>query len=103
MELDVPLCLQVGLTGPWASSEPGHPIHIERLALDFPELKIVCGHIGSPWHLEKIAYAHKFPNVYIDTSAYKISRYPKELVAFIRGAGQDKVLFGNNYPRITSG
>jgi predicted TIM-barrel fold metal-dependent hydrolase len=103
VELEVPVCLQVGLTGPLRSSESGRPIHIERIALDFPDLKIVCGHIGYPWHSEMIAFATKFPNVYIDTSAYKPKRYPPELVAYLKAHGRHKVMFGTNYPMITPG
>lgn len=101
VQLDVPVCLQVGLTGPLRGSETGRPIHIERSALDFPELKIVCGHIGYPWHQEMIAFATKFPNVYIDTSAYKAKRYPTELVEYIKTNGRKKVMFGSNYPMLS--
>ena len=100
VELDIPVCMQVGLTGPLRSSETGRPIHIERIALDFPDLKIVCGHIGAPWHNEMIAFATKFPNVYIDTSAYKPKRYPKELVHYMKNHGKKKVMFGSNFPMI---
>ena len=101
VELDVPVCLQVGLTGPLRSSETGRPTLIERVALDFPDLKIVCGHIGYPWHVEMIAIATKFPNVFIDTSAYKPKRYPAELVAYMKAHGRSKVMFGTNYPMIS--
>lgn len=101
VELDVPVCFQVGHTGPLRSSESGKPGYIERIALDFPDLKIVCGHIGYPWHVEMIAVATKFPNVYIDTSAYKPKRYPAELVSYMKAHGRRKVLFGSNYPMIT--
>lgn len=99
--LDIPICLQVGHTGPLRSSESGRPSHIERMALDFPDLTIVCGHIGYPWHIEMIACATKFPNVYIDTSAYKPNRYPDELVKFMKTNGKQKVMFGTNFPMIT--
>jgi predicted TIM-barrel fold metal-dependent hydrolase len=101
VRLDVPVCLQVGHTGPLRSSESGRPSHIERIALDFPDLVIVCGHIGYPWTTEMIAVATKFPNVYIDTSAYVPRRYPPELVAYMKGHGRQKVMFGTNYPMIT--
>jgi len=42
--------------------------------------------------------ATKYPNVYIDTSAYKSSRYPGELVDYLRHHGRHKVLFGSNHP-----
>ncbi len=47
VEMDVPFCLQVGHTGPLRGSEYGRPIpHLDNVALDFPDLKIVGGHIG---------------------------------------------------------
>jgi predicted TIM-barrel fold metal-dependent hydrolase len=101
IELGVPFCLQVGHTGPLAPSEPGRPIpYLDEVALDFPELVIVGGHIGFPWTLEMISLSRKYPNVYIDTSAYKPSRYPPELVEYMRGGGRKKVLFGSNYPML---
>ena len=77
VELGIPFCLQVGHTGPLCPSEPGRPIpYLDHVALEFPELKIVGGHIGYPWCAEMISLATKYPNVYIDTSAYKVRRYP---------------------------
>ena len=100
-ELGVPFCTQIGHTGPLMSSEVGKPIYLDRVALDFPELTIVGGHIGYPWTEEAVAVATKHENVYIDTSAYTARRYPEELVRFLRGRGRRKVLFGTNYPMIS--
>src|SRR5262249_727178 len=53
IELQIPFCLQVGHTGPLRPSEPGRPIpYLDEVALEFPELVIVGGHIGYPWHEE---------------------------------------------------
>lgn len=102
IELDVPVCFQVGHTGPLCPSEPGRPIpYIDEVALEFPELRMVCGHIGYPWTVEMIAVATKHPNVYIDTSAYITKRYPPELIAYMKKNGKRKVLFGTNYPMLT--
>lgn len=101
VELGVPFCTQAGHTGPLRPSEPGRPIpYLDEVALDFPELTIVAGHIGYPWTAEMVALATKYPNVYIDTSAYTARRYPPELVAYLRGHGRRKVMFGTNYPMI---
>ncbi|HEY5142827.1 MAG TPA: amidohydrolase family protein [Solirubrobacteraceae bacterium] len=101
VELGIPFCTQVGHTGPLRTSETGRPIpYIDDVALDFPDLVIVGGHIGYPWTEEMIALARKYPNVYIDTSAYTTRRYPPELVAYLRGGGRRKVLFGSNWPMI---
>src|SRR5829696_1022862 len=49
VELGVPFFTQVGHTGPMRPSETGRPIpYIDQVALDFPELVIVGGHIGYP-------------------------------------------------------
>lgn len=102
VELGVPFCTQVGHTGPLLSSETGRPIpYIDQVAIDFPELTIVGGHIGYPWTEEMVAVARKHANVYIDTSAYTTKRYPPELVSYMKSkGGRHKVLFGTNYPMI---
>jgi predicted TIM-barrel fold metal-dependent hydrolase len=100
-ELGVPFCTQVGHTGPLMPSEVGRPIpYIDQVAIDFPDLVIVCGHIGYPWTEEMIAVATKHRNVFIDTSAYTVRRYPPNLVAYLKAHGREKVLFGSNWPMI---
>jgi predicted TIM-barrel fold metal-dependent hydrolase len=101
VEEGVPFCTQIGHTGPLMPSEVGRPIYLDQVALDFPELVIVGGHIGYPWTDEAIAVATKHENFYIDTSAYTVKRYPPQMVEFLRGNGAAKVLFGTNYPMIT--
>src|SRR4051794_9985513 len=102
VELGVPFCTQVGHTGPLMPSEPGRPIpYIDQVAIDFPELTIVCGHVGYPWTEEMVAVARKHERVFINTSAYTSKRLPPELVAYMKtGSGRHKVLFGTNHPMI---
>lgn len=100
-EMGVPFCTQIGHTGPLMPSEVGRPIYLDQVALDFPELVIVAGHIGYPWTDEAIAVTTKHQNIYIDTSAYTVKRYPDQLVEYLRGHGRRKVLFGTNYPMMT--
>ena len=99
-ELGVPFCTQIGHTGPLMPSEPGRPMHLDRVLLDFPELTVVGGHVGYPWTDEAIALATKYENFFIDTSAYTVRRYPAVLVEFMRAHGRRKVLFGSNWPMI---
>jgi hypothetical protein len=102
VELGVPFCTQVGHTGPLRPSEPGRPIpYIDQIAIDFPELVIVGGHVGYPWTEEMVAVARKHENVYIDTSAYTSRRLPEQLIAYMKtSGGARKVLFGSNFPMI---
>ena len=93
--------MQVGHTGPLMPSETGRPVpYLDEVALTFPELTIVGGHIGHPWTAEMIGLAWKHDNVYIDTSAYLPKYYPAELVQYMKSYGQDKVLFGTNFPHL---
>ncbi|MFN0107326.1 MAG: amidohydrolase family protein [Blastocatellia bacterium] len=102
IELDIPFCTQVGHTGPLMPSETGRPVpYLDEVALVFPELKIVAGHIGHPWTDEMIGVAWKHENVYIDTSAYLPRYYPPQLLHYLKTYGQDKVLFGTNFPMLS--
>jgi predicted TIM-barrel fold metal-dependent hydrolase len=58
------------------------------------------GHIGHPWTEEMIGLAAKHDNVFIDTCAYAPRYYPPALVHFLSTYGQDKVLFGTNFPQL---
>jgi uncharacterized protein len=101
VELGVPFCTQIGHTGPLFPSEPGRPIpYLDELLLDFPDLVVVGGHVGYPWIDEVLSLAAKYPNFYIDTSAYAVHRLPAALVEFMSGRGRDRVLFGTNWPML---
>jgi len=102
IELDIPFCTQVGHTGPLMPSETGRPVpYLDEVALTFPELKIVAGHIGHPWTDEMIGVAWKHEHVYIDTSAYLPRYYPPQLLHYMKTYGREKVLFGTNFPQLS--
>jgi predicted TIM-barrel fold metal-dependent hydrolase len=101
-ELDITVQVQVGGTGPSTyTSETGRPGHIDRVAIDFPELRIVAGHIGWPWTEEMIAVAAKHPNVYIDTSAHLPKYYPAQFTHFLRTYGRRKCIWASDWPILT--
>lgn len=99
-ELDIPVWTQVGHTAGLMPSEPGRPIHLDRVALDFPELRIVGGHIGWPWEQEMIAMALKHPNVYVSTCGHAPEHWPESFTQFAKTRGKRKVVFGSNWPYI---
>jgi len=102
IELDIPFCTQVGHTGPLMPSETGRPVpYLDEVALTFPKLKIVAGHVGHPWTDEMIGVAWKHPNIYIDTSAYLPKYYPPALIHYMKTNGKDKVMFGSNFPQLS--
>lgn len=101
-ELDVPVQLQVGQSLIYAKERPlrsvGRPITLDNVACDFPELKLVGIHVGIPWHDEMIAMAWKHPNVYIGCDAHSPKYWPASFVHYVNSYGQDKVIFGTDYP-----
>lgn len=102
IELDIPFFTQVGHTGPLCPSETGRPIpYLDEVALTFPDLKIVGGHIGYPWVNEMIALCWKHANVYVDTSAYLPNYYPLELIHYMQTYGKNKVCYGTNFPQLS--
>ena len=98
VELGVPVCIQVGHTGPTLPSECGRPIYLDEVALAFPELVIVGCHLGQPWHDEMMILAWKHDNIYIETSARLPKHWPPEFVDFVKGRGRDKVIWATDYP-----
>jgi predicted TIM-barrel fold metal-dependent hydrolase len=104
VDLGIPFCTQIGHTGPLCPSEPGRPIpYLDDVLLEFPELVVIGGHVGYPWIDEVISLATKYPNFYIDTSAYAVHRLPGPLLDYMRGRGRTRVLFGTNWPMLSAG
>ena len=56
-EFDIPVIMTAGLSPfmPKVVLDSTDPRHIDRVATDFPELKILLSHGGYPWVLEAIA------------------------------------------------
>lgn len=101
VDAGVPFCTQIGHTGPLRTSAYGRPIpYVEDVLLDFPELVFVGGHVGFPWVDELTSLIFKFPNFYIDTSAYTLARLPPDFVRLLKGPGRKRIMFGSNWPMI---
>lgn len=84
-----------------------HPLHIDDLAVDMPELKIVIAHLGYPFVREAAEVCYKNANVYTDTSGFvygdftadDIWKYEKVVKEFIEIAGgSKKIIFGSDWP-----
>ena len=102
VELDVPIQLQVGQSMVYDKSYPrrsvGRPISLDAVACDFPDLKLIGIHVGIPWTDEMIAMAWKHANVYIGCDAHSPKYWPDAFKRYINSYGQDKVLFGTDFP-----
>ncbi|MEP5763712.1 MAG: amidohydrolase family protein [Halieaceae bacterium] len=102
VELDIPIQMQVGQSLLYSKEQRcrsvGRPIYLDDIACDIPELKLIGSHVGIPWADEMIAMSWKHDNVYIATDAHSPKYWPEALWKYINSYGQDKVLFGTDFP-----
>ena len=71
-ELDLPLRIYTAMN--YANDRPydlGHPRHLDQVAMDFPELRIVAGLGGWPWVNEMVALLRRHPRLYADTGSHR--------------------------------
>ncbi|RME64054.1 MAG: amidohydrolase, partial [Alphaproteobacteria bacterium] len=102
IELDVPIQMQVGQSLIYSKQHRcrsvGRPITLDDIACDLPELKLIGSHVGIPWADEMIAMAWKHENIFICTDAHSPKYWPASVVHYINSYGQDKVIFGTDFP-----
>jgi predicted TIM-barrel fold metal-dependent hydrolase len=100
VELDLPLTINTGIPGPPAPGECQHPMHLDKVCLHFPELKLVMAHGADPWWSVAIRLMLKYRNLHLMTSAYLPRYLPPELLHFMNTRGKGKVLFASDHPAI---
>lgn len=76
------------------------PIHLDDVAVDFPDMTIILAHPSWPWTAEALSIALHKPNVYIDLSGWMPKYFPPEIVQYANGQLKHKMLFGSDFPLI---
>ncbi len=75
----------------------GDPLHLDDVAVDFPDLPILMAHSGRPfWHAEAFWLARQHKNVYLEISGLpgkKLLEYFPDLERLA-----DKVVYGSDWP-----
>jgi uncharacterized protein len=108
-ELGVPIMVDIGTTGVGARMPGGnglklrhaHPLAIDEIAADFPNLKIIMGHPGYPWTEEATAVCLHKGNVFWEMSGWGVKYIPESVKRDISGRLKDKVMFGSDYPSLS--
>jgi predicted TIM-barrel fold metal-dependent hydrolase len=108
LEHDVPVMIHTGDTfTPRGKVRYAHPLNVDDVAVDNPDLKIVICHIGNPWIRDCMEVVYKNENVYADISGLvlgdfqeKFERYMLDQVHdMILYAGEPKyLLYGTDWP-----
>jgi predicted TIM-barrel fold metal-dependent hydrolase len=108
IEFGVPVMIHTGDTfSSMGKLRYSHPLNIDEVAVDNPELKIIICHLGNPWiqDCEEVIYKNK--NVYADISGLVLgdfTHYYEEFMVdkvaeFLNYAGEPKyLLYGSDWP-----
>ena len=96
VELGVPVSMQVGYVLEGMPSDAGRPIHLDRIALDFPELVMVGTHTGYPWCEGLVSICYKYENVYLGCSAHLPRYWDQTIINNINTRLRNKCIFGTN-------
>ena len=108
LEYDVPVMIHSGDTfTPRGKLKYAHPLEIDEVAVDHPDLKIVVCHLGNPWLRDCMEVVYKNHNVYTDISGlvlgdfdFKFENWMREQIEeAILYAGEPRyLLYGTDWP-----
>jgi uncharacterized protein len=98
---NLPLTMHMGTT--FARNAPvdlGRAIHVEPVALKYPDLTMILAHMGHPWYEDAIVVSRKQPNVFLEVSAlhYRPWQYYNILMCAQEYRIIDKIFFGTDFP-----
>ena len=108
IEYKVPVMLHTGDTfSPTSKVRFAHPLNIDDIAVDNPELIIIMCHIGNPWLLDCQEILYKNKNVYADISGLVIGNFTlyaqryysfkiKEILSYLEMP--HRLLYGSDWP-----
>lgn len=94
MELDLPVLFHTGD----ARYNWSHPGHIPIILKKHPRLKIICAHFGAYSQWQEAASCLSGTDVWVDTSSSFFMISDEEAKKYIHLYGEEKVLFGSDYP-----
>jgi predicted TIM-barrel fold metal-dependent hydrolase len=80
--------------------EYSNPMHLDDVAIAFPDMQIVIAHPSFPWQDEALSVALHKPNIWIDLSGWSPKYFPPQLVQYANTLLKDRVLFGSDWPLI---
>ena len=108
-EAGVPALFHTGQTGAGAGTRGGggirlaysNPMHLDDVAVDFPDMPVILAHPSFPWQEEALSVATHKPQVYIDLSGWSPKYFPPILIQYTNTLLKHKMLFGTDFPVLT--
>jgi predicted TIM-barrel fold metal-dependent hydrolase len=107
-EFDVPVMIHCGDTfSQQGKLKYAHPLEVDEVAVDHPNVKLVICHLGNPWLVDCMEVVYKNRNVYADFSGLVLGEFTEafedymqqQIEEVILYAGEpDRFLFGSDWP-----
>lgn len=103
-EYDVPLMVHSGDTYTTGGRlKYAHPLEIDELAVDHPEMKIVICHLGNPWLRDCMEVIYKNKNVYADISGLVLGDFDTKFERWIKPQIEEVLLYVGDPRRLLYG
>lgn len=77
---------------------PARPVHVDTVAAEFPDLRIVLAHTGQLWLDEALEVVRHKANVWLDISGQHPASMSRVLRDAVAGELSRRTLFGSDYP-----
>jgi predicted TIM-barrel fold metal-dependent hydrolase len=77
------------------------PIPVQRVAMRYPDLKIIVSHAAWPWAEQMVSIALTCPNIYVSPDLYAATAHMPGARTYVDAANcylSDRTLFGTAYP-----
>lgn len=71
-----------------------HPLHVDDVAVDHPDVDFVICHIGNPWIRDTMEVVYKNANVYTDFSGLVLGDFEDRFEGYMRRQVQEMLLYG---------
>ena len=77
-----------------------HPLYTDKVAMAFPDLKIILAHLAHPWQTDCLSVVRKHKNVWADVSAqfYRPYSFWQGMRLFYEWGSMGKILFASDWP-----
>jgi len=94
VEFDVPVMFHSGDTyTPKGKIRYSHPLHIDDVAVDNPDMKIVICHVGNPWIKDCMEVVYKNKNVYADFSGLVLGDFSDRFEKYMKSQLEEMILY----------
>jgi len=93
-EFQVPVMIHSGDTySPTGKLKYSHPLEIDEVAVDHPNVKFVICHLGNPWLVDCMEVVYKNRNVYADISGLVLGEFNEAFEDYMQEQIEDVILY----------